>query len=60
MSIFRQKEKTLVYCGKLVLVKRKDHTGRNPAAGEAVKIPDETAVKMTVAEEAKEAIALRK
>jgi len=41
-------------------VKRKDHTGRNPAAGEAVKIPDETAVKMTVAEEAKEAIALRK
>ena len=46
--------------GKLVLVKRKARMGRNPATGEAIKIPAKTVVKMRVAKAAKEAIVPRK
>lgn len=42
--------------GKLVLVKRKARMGRNPATGEAIKIPAKTVVKMRIAKAAKEAI----
>ena len=42
--------------GKLVLVKRKARMGRNPATGEAIKIPAKTVVKMRVAKAAKDAI----
>jgi DNA-binding protein HU-beta len=48
---------TLPGIGKLVLVKRKARMGRNPATGEAIKIPAKTVVKMRVAKAAKEAIA---
>jgi DNA-binding protein HU-beta len=41
---------------KLVLVKRKARIGRNPATGEAIKIPAKTVVTMRVAKAAKEAI----
>ncbi len=47
---------TLPGIGKLVLVKRKARMGRNPATGEALKIPAKTVVKMRVAKAAKEAI----
>ena len=47
---------TLPGIGKLVLVKRKARMGRNPATGEAIKIPAKTVVKMRVAKAAKEAI----
>jgi len=47
---------TLPGIGKLVLVKRKARLGRNPATGEAIKIPAKTVVKMRVAKAAKEAI----
>jgi DNA-binding protein HU-beta len=40
---------TLPSIGKLVLVKRKARMGRNPATGEAIKIPAKTVVKMRVA-----------
>ena len=42
--------------GKLVLVKRKARVGRNPATGEAIKIPAKTVVKMRIAKACKEAI----
>ena len=42
--------------GKLVLVKRKGRMGRNPATGEAIKIPAKTVIKMRVAKAAKGAI----
>jgi len=42
--------------GKLVLVKRKARMGRNPATGEAIKIPAKTVVKMRVAKAVKETI----
>ena len=42
--------------GKLVLIKRKARMGRNPATGEAIKIPAKTVVKMRVAKATKEAI----
>ena len=42
--------------GKLVLVKRKARTGRNPATGEAIKIPAKRVVKFRVAKAAKDAI----
>jgi DNA-binding protein HU-beta len=41
---------------KLVLAKRKARMGRNPATGEAIKIPAKTVVKMRVAKAAKDAI----
>ena len=47
---------TLPGIGKLVLVKRKARMGRNPATGEALRIPAKTVVKMRVAKAAKEAI----
>jgi DNA-binding protein HU-beta len=42
--------------GKSVLVKRKARTGRNPATGEAIKIPAKTVVKIRPAKAFKEAI----
>jgi len=47
---------TLPGIGKLVLAKRKARMGRNPATGEAMKIPAKTVVRMRVAKAAKEAI----
>jgi DNA-binding protein HU-beta len=47
---------TLPGIGKLVLVKRKARMGRNPATGEAIKIPAKTVVKMRIAKACKEAI----
>ncbi len=47
---------TLPGIGKLVMAKRKARIGRNPATGEAIKIPAKTVVKMRVAKAAKEAI----
>ncbi len=42
--------------GKLVVSKRKARKGRNPATGEAIKIPAKTVVKMRLAKACKEAI----
>jgi DNA-binding protein HU-beta len=42
--------------GKLVISKRKARLGRNPATGEAIKIPAKTVVKMRVAKACKDAI----
>ncbi len=47
---------TLPGIGKLVMAKRKARMGRNPATGEAIKIPAKTVVKMRVAKAAKDAI----
>lgn len=51
---------TLPGLGKLVLVDRKARIGRNPATGEAIKIPAKKVVKFRVAKAAKEAIAGKK
>jgi DNA-binding protein HU-beta len=48
---------TIPGLGKLVLVNRKARMGRNPATGEAIKIPAKKVVKFRVAKAAKEAIA---
>jgi len=42
--------------GKMVKVNRKARDGRNPATGEAIKIPAKTVVKFRVAKAAKEAV----
>lgn len=42
--------------GKLVLVHRKARMGRNPATGEAIKIPAKKVVKFRVAKACKEAV----
>lgn len=42
--------------GKSVLVKRKARKGRNPATGEAIKIPAKTVVKIRIAKAFKDAI----
>jgi DNA-binding protein HU-beta len=42
--------------GRLVRVERKARMGRNPATGEAIKIPEKKVVKFRVAKAAKEAI----
>ncbi len=42
--------------GKLVLVQRKARMGRNPATGEAIKIPAKKVVRFRVAKAAKDAI----
>jgi DNA-binding protein HU-beta len=42
--------------GKLVKVHRKERMGRNPATGEAIKIPAKTVVKFRVAKQAKDAL----
>jgi DNA-binding protein HU-beta len=47
---------TLPGIGNLVLAKRKARMGRNPATGEAIKIPAKTVVRMRVAKAAKDAI----
>jgi DNA-binding protein HU-beta len=47
---------TLPGIGKLALAKRKARMGRNPATGEAIKIPAKTVVRMRVAKAAKDAI----
>ncbi len=47
---------TLPGLGKLVLVNRKARMGRNPATGQAIKIPAKRVVKFRVAKVAKEAI----
>jgi DNA-binding protein HU-beta len=47
---------TLPGLGKLVLVQRKARMGRNPATGEAIKIPAKRVVKFRVAKAAKDAI----
>jgi len=47
---------TLPGIGKLVLLRRKARMGRNPATGEALKIPAKTVVKMRIAKAAKDVI----
>lgn len=42
--------------GKMVLSNRKARMGRNPATGEAIKIPAKTVVKMRLAKSCKDAI----
>jgi DNA-binding protein HU-beta len=46
---------TLPGIGKLVVVKRKARMGRNPATGEAIKIPAKTVLKFRIAKAAKDA-----
>jgi DNA-binding protein HU-beta len=47
---------TLAGLGKLVLVNRKARMGRNPATGEAIKIPAKKVVKFRVAKACKDSI----
>ena len=47
---------TLPGLGKLVLVNRKARMGRNPATGEAIKIPAKKVVKFRVSKACKDAI----
>jgi DNA-binding protein HU-beta len=47
---------TLPGIGKLVKVKRKARMGRNPATGEAIKIPAKTVLKFRIAKAAKDAV----
>ena len=47
---------TLPGIGKLVMVRRKARMGRNPATGEAIKIPAKKVAKMRLAKAAKESI----
>jgi DNA-binding protein HU-beta len=49
-------EFTIPGVGKLVKQQRKARTGRNPATGEAIKIPAKTVMKFRVAKAAKDAI----
>jgi DNA-binding protein HU-beta len=49
-------EFTIPGIGKLVKQKRKARMGRNPATGEAIKIPAKTVVKMRVSKACKDAI----
>ena len=51
---------TLPGLGKLVLVNRKARMGRNPATGQAIKIPAKRVVKFRVAKAAKDAIVGKK
>ncbi len=46
---------TIPGLGKLVVVKRKARMGRNPATGEAIKIPAKTVLKFRIAKAAKDA-----
>jgi DNA-binding protein HU-beta len=46
--------------GKLVLAQRKARMGRNPATGEAIKIPAKRVVKIRVAKVCKESIVPKK
>ena len=47
---------TIPGIGKLVVVKRKARIGRNPATGEAIKIPAKTVARMRVGKAVKDAI----
>ena len=47
---------TIPGLGKLVLVNRKARIGRNPATGEAIKIPAKKVLKFRIAKAAKDAI----
>lgn len=47
---------TIPGLGKLVLVDRKARMGRNPATGEAIKIPAKTVLKFRIAKAAKDAV----
>ena len=51
-----KKSFTIPGLGKLILVNRKARMGRNPATGEAIKIPAKRVVKFRVAKAAKDAI----
>ena len=51
---------TLPGIGKLVMSKRKARMGRNPATGEAIKIPAKTVVKARIAKQLKDAVLPRK
>ncbi|MBI5119157.1 HU family DNA-binding protein [Candidatus Poribacteria bacterium] len=51
---------TLPGLGKLVVVNRKARIGRNPATGEAIKIPAKRVLKFRVAKAAKDAILSKK
>lgn len=61
-------EKELKRCGefvlpgmtKLVVQKRKARMGRNPATGEAIKIPAKTVVKARIAKQLKDSVLPRK
>ena len=52
----RKGEFTIPGVGKLVKQQRKARTGRNPATGEAIKIPAKTVMKFRVAKAAKDAV----
>ena len=47
---------TIAGVGKLVLVNRKARMGRNPATGEAIKIPAKKVLRFRVAKAAKDAV----
>ncbi len=47
---------TIPGLGKLVLVQRKARMGRNPATGEAIKIPAKKVVKFRIAKACKDAV----
>jgi DNA-binding protein HU-beta len=47
---------TIPGIGKLVVVQRKARMGRNPATGEAIKIPAKRALKFRIAKAAKDAV----
>ena len=47
---------TIPGVGKLIKVKRKARTGRNPATGETIKIKAKTVLKFRIAKAAKDAI----
>ena len=51
---------TLPGLGKLVLVNRKARMGRNPATGEAIKIPAKTVVKAKIVKQLKDTVLPRK
>ena len=51
---------TLPGLGKRVVVNRKARMGRNPATGEAIKIPAKTVVKARIAKQLKDAVLPRK
>lgn len=52
----KEKGFTLPGVGKLVVVKRKARMGRNPATGEAIKIPARKALKFRISKAAKDAV----
>ena len=51
---------TIPGIGKLVVVQRKARMGRNPATGEAIKIPAKRALKFRIAKAAKDAVLPKK